>query len=276
VAPAEPALPSPVRVSVVSVTRNDLSGIQRTRASVLEQAGLHEATIQHIVVDGASTDGTLEWLEGQDFAGDSGFTSAPDAGIYDAMNSGARRAQGELLVFLNGGDRFARTTTVAEVIADYCEHHWEWAYGVAVLEAPDGSVSRIHQMAPFSRVRLGLGLAAVPHQATWMRTDFFHRIGDFDLAAGLSADMDHCWRAGALAEPRVLPDVLAIAEEGGTSARQAPGFYARSMRKNIRRHQESVLGNRALDTVASAGVTALTATVQVVPRMWDRLSTRGN
>ena len=258
---------------MVSVTRNDLAGIERTRASVLEQTGV---SIQHVVVDGASTDGTVEWLQNQDWRGDSTFRSQPDRGIYDAMNTGAALATGELLVFLNGGDRFARDTTASDVLRDYREHGWQWAYGITVLQARDGSVSRIHQMAPFSRVRLGLGLAAVPHQATWMRTDFFHHVGDFELAAGLSADMEHCWRAAALAEPRVIPEILAIAEEGGVSAQQSPGFYARSMRRNIKRRHETVLGNPVTDAVASSGVTAVTATVQVLPHWWSRLRGRGN
>ena len=260
-------------VTVVSVTRNDIAGITRTRESVLAQ---QDADIQHVVIDGASTDGTVAWLAEQDWSGESTYVSEPDRGIYDAMNAGAALATGELLVFMNGGDRFPRSSTVAEVVSDYHSLHWQWAYGVTVLATEDGSVSRIHQMAPFSRVRLGLGLAAVPHQSTWMRTEFFHRVGDFDLAAGLSADMDHCWRAAALAEPRVLPDVLAMAEEGGASAQQAPGYYARAMRKNVRRGHGTVLGNSATDAIASAGVTALTATVQMLPRAWNKVRGAGN
>ena len=260
-------------ITVVSVTRNDLAGIRRTRESVLAQT---DVSIQHIIVDGASTDGTLAWLEREANEDNVIFRSEPDRGIYDAMNKGAALATGELLVFLNGGDRFTRTSTASDVLRDYRQNGWQWAYGVTVLEAPDGSVSRIHQMAPFSRVRLGLGLAAIPHQATWMRTEFFRRVGDFELTAGLSADMEHCWRAGALAEPRVIPEVLAVAEEGGVSAHQSPGFYSRSMRRNIKRRRETVLGNPLADAIASTGVTALTATVQVLPHWWSSLRSRGN
>ena len=95
-------------VTVVSVTRNDLAGIQRTLASVREQ---QDVSIQHIVIDGASTDGTVEWLAGLDWPEGSGFTSEPDRGIYDAMNKGASKATGELIVFMNGGDRFHLPTT---------------------------------------------------------------------------------------------------------------------------------------------------------------------
>lgn len=88
--------------------------------------------------------------------------------------------------------------------------------------------------------------------------------------------MEHCWRAGALAEPRVIPEILALAEEGGVSAHQGPGYYSRSMRRNVKRRHENVLGNPIADAIASSGVTAVTATVQVLPRWWSSLRSRGN
>ena len=262
------AQPSPTHdVTVVSVTRNDRAGIVRTLASVREQEGVR---IQHVVVDGASTDGTREWLAEQAWTDGSTYLSEPDRGIYDAMNKGARLATGELLVFMNGGDRFPRSFTACEVVEDGRERGWQWAYGVTALVHVDGTVSRIHQMAPFSRVRLGLGLAAVPHQALWMRTAFFHRIGGFRVESGVSADMDLCWRACQVAEPRLLPEILSLAEEGGVSAQQPPGYYARAMRRNVKHSGASVLGTRWLDPVASAGVVALTSAVQIVPTWWSR------
>lgn len=232
-------------------------------------------TIEHIVIDGASTDGTVSWLEQQTWAEPHRFVSEKDDGIYDAMNKGAALANGELIVFLNGGDCFPDNRTTDIAVADYLRHRWDWAYGITVLQNPDGSVSRIHQMAPFSKVRLGLGLAAVPHQALWMRTEFFHAIGGFRVDAGLSADMDLCWRAARRTPPRLIPEVLAIADEGGVSAQQSPGYYARAMRHNVKHYGDTVTGNRALDAAASAGVTAVTAVVQIVPTLWaKRGSTR--
>lgn len=254
-------------VTVVSVTRNDLEGIQATLASVREQQGV---AIQHVVVDGGSTDGTVEWLESLYWSEGSGYSTGPDRGIYDAMNKGALRATGDLIVFLNGGDRFARSFTASEVALDWEQRQWQWAYGVTTLVDHDGNVTRIHQFAPFSRVRLGLGLSAVPHQATWMTTNLFHRLNGYRVESGLSADMDICWRAAMVAPPRLFPDVLSIAEEGGVSAKQGPGYYARAMRKNVKYSGESVLGQKWLDPVASAGVVALTAGVQIVPTLWAR------
>jgi glycosyltransferase involved in cell wall biosynthesis len=254
-------------ITVVSVTRNDRPGIARTIASVRQQSDVH---VQHIVVDGASTDGTAEWLAQQAWPAQDTFISEPDSGIYDGMNKGAALAEGELIVFLNGGDRFPSADIASMVAADYAQQHWRWAYGITVLESPDGTVSRIHQMAPFSKVRLGLGLSAVPHQAMWMQTALFRELGGFRLASGLSADMDLCWRAAHIAEPRLLPSILASAAEGGVSAVQSPGFYAREMRRNVKDSGYRVVGNQALDAIASAVVVGLTSVVQIVPTWWAR------
>lgn len=254
-------------MSIVSVTRNDLAGIRSTIDSVREQT---EARIQHIVIDGASTDGTPEWLAEQTWSEGSTYRSQPDQGIYDAMNIGALLATEDLIVFMNGGDVFPRSQTAADVVADYERRRWQWAYGVTALVQSDGSVGRIHQFAPFSRVRLGLGLSAVPHQATWMRTAFFRELDGFRLPAGLSADMDLCWRAALRAEPMLIPEILSLAEEGGVSAQQGPGYYARQMRRNVKASKASVLGTPALDPIASAAVVGLTSVVQIVPTWWSK------
>ena len=255
------------QVSVISVTRNDLAGIQRTRASVLAQQG---ASIQHIVVDGASTDGTVAWLQQQRWTKPSAFISQADDGIYDAMNRGAALATGSLIIFLNGGDTFPRSWTVREVVEHWQSYGWQWAYGITVLTKGDGRVSRIHQFAPFSRVRLGFGLSAVPHQATWMQTDFFKQIGGYRVAASLSADMDLCWAACQVAPPVLIGEVLSIAEEGGVSAQQGPGYYAKAMRANVKHHGASVTGNRTLDAIAAWGMVLWTSIVQIIPTWWAK------
>jgi hypothetical protein len=82
--------------------------------------------------------------------------------------------------------------------------------------------------------------------------------------------MDLCWRAAHIAEPRLIPRILAIATEGGVSAVQSPGFYAREMRRNVKDSGHSVVGNRGLDVLASAGVVGLTSIVQIVPTWWAK------
>ncbi len=99
--------------SIITVTYNAASTLPPTIASVMEQTcDLYEM----IVVDGASTDGTLDLLREYTNA-NLRWISEPDKGIYDAMNKGIAMAEGEYLIFLNAGDRFASSETL-QLLAD--------------------------------------------------------------------------------------------------------------------------------------------------------------
>lgn len=90
-------------VSVVTVTYNAQEFLEETLLSVISQS---YPAIEFLIIDGGSTDGTLEIVEKYRDKVDV-FVSEPDDGIYDAMNKGIRRAKGEWLNFLNAGDVFA-------------------------------------------------------------------------------------------------------------------------------------------------------------------------
>ncbi len=99
--------------SIITVTYNAASTLPPTLASVMEQTcDLYEM----IVVDGASTDGTLDLLRECTNA-NLRWISEPDKGIYDAMNKGIAMAEGEYVIFLNAGDRFASPETL-QLLAD--------------------------------------------------------------------------------------------------------------------------------------------------------------
>lgn len=99
--------------SIITVTYNALTTLPPTLDSVMEQTcDLYEM----IVVDGGSTDGTVEILSGCQ-SPRLRWISEPDEGIYDAMNKGISMAEGEYLIFLNAGDRFASPDTL-QTIAD--------------------------------------------------------------------------------------------------------------------------------------------------------------
>src|SRR4051812_12141811 len=79
--------PRPV-VSVITVTRNDLSGLEATCRSLVEQTF---GDWEHVVIDGASSDGSPDWMRAHPTSPSMVLVSEPDAGIYDAMNKGLRR-----------------------------------------------------------------------------------------------------------------------------------------------------------------------------------------
>ncbi|MEI8395847.1 MAG: glycosyltransferase [Rhodospirillaceae bacterium] len=134
--------------SVVTVVRNDLAGLTRTYES-LQKQGLRD--FEWLVVDGCSDDGTREWLAAHD--GEiTWWRSAPDRGLYDAMNIGLTSSRGEYVVFLNAGDSLAASGTlkyfsthlIAAGYPDFC-------YGDALEGFLDGSVlnkpARSHRVA---------------------------------------------------------------------------------------------------------------------------------
>jgi len=97
--------------SVVTIVRNDRAGIQRTMRSVRSQ---DFQKYEYILIDGASTDGTLQYINENCGAGTI-VSSAPDKGIYDAMNKGLSLASGKYILFMNAGDTFADADTLTKV-----------------------------------------------------------------------------------------------------------------------------------------------------------------
>lgn len=100
-------------VSVITVVRNGAKTICKTLESVCIQRQAH---VEHIVIDGASSDGTVDIL--RSFQSDNlRWISEHDEGIYDAMNKGIDRARGEWLLFLGADDTLADPTVLADVFA---------------------------------------------------------------------------------------------------------------------------------------------------------------
>jgi glycosyltransferase involved in cell wall biosynthesis len=100
-------------VSIITVCRNALPGLQRTRDSVRQQSC---RDFEWIIIDGDSTDGTREFLEKIAPETDH-VVSEPDSGIYDAMNKGLQIATGERVWFMNAGDTFYDSKSLAAVAA---------------------------------------------------------------------------------------------------------------------------------------------------------------
>ena len=102
--------------SIITITFNAEQVLPPTLESVKRQSFTN---FEHLVVDGASTDGTVKIAERSGIKGIS-VVSESDRGLYDAMNKGIRRAKGEYLIFLNAGDAFHAPSSLQE-IADAIE-----------------------------------------------------------------------------------------------------------------------------------------------------------
>lgn len=125
---------SRVRISVITVSLNAASRIARTLASVRAQR--HPA-VEHLVIDGGSTDGTLDMLRQ---CPPDVLVSEPDDGIYYAMEKGARLASGEILYFLNAGDVFFDDEVCSDIVEFFERTGCDAAFGnLMPVMTPDGA-----------------------------------------------------------------------------------------------------------------------------------------
>lgn len=103
-------------VSVITVVRNSALTLEQTMLSVINQS---YKRIEYIIIDGGSTDGTLDIIKKYEKQ-IAYWISEPDKGIYDAMNKGIALSTGEWINFMNAGDRFYQTDTIQRVMSSDC------------------------------------------------------------------------------------------------------------------------------------------------------------
>jgi putative colanic acid biosynthesis glycosyltransferase WcaE len=170
-----------VLISIVTVNLNDAAGLRATAESVVAQQ--HRAR-QWLVIDGGSRDGSLEVIRA--FAAQIDFwSSAPDRGVYDAMNQGLRRARGDYVIFMNAGDRFPDATSLTEIVAALERAPApDLLLGGTLLEMPSGR--RIYRPPRAPKPWLRFGPPAY-HQAIVFRREA-HRLVPYDLRLRVSAD----------------------------------------------------------------------------------------
>lgn len=114
------------KVSVVSIVWNDKEGIDRTITSVKSQT---YPEIEHVIIDGQSTDGTVDLLEQRRSEIDI-LISEPDSGIYNAMSKGITNSSGHFIILMNGGDEFHEPDSLMKlVIAALANPQAEVTYG---------------------------------------------------------------------------------------------------------------------------------------------------
>ena len=198
--------------SIITCTYNAESVLQRTLDSVLEQTYSH---VEHIIVDGASTDATLDMVEAykqksdaEDWCHEVRVKSEPDRGLYDAMNKGIQRATGQYVLFLNAGDTFPSADTLelgAESVGEG-EEPPAVLYGDPDVVDDEGRFLRHRRLSPPRRLtwRSFMKGMLVCHQAFYARTDLA-KATPYDLHYRFSADVDWCIRIMRLARRRRLP-----------------------------------------------------------------------
>jgi glycosyltransferase involved in cell wall biosynthesis len=175
-------------VTVVTPCRNAEALVARTVESVVEQSAVRSGRVelQYLLVDGASTDRTVE-IAREAGRGRVSITSEPDRGMYDALAKGLRAATGDVVAYLNAGDAYS--FGAFEVVADLFDRpEVAWLTGLRVQCNERGAVVAAHLPAPYRRRLLakgahdGVRLDFVQQESTFWRRSLHSQI-DFDELA---------------------------------------------------------------------------------------------
>jgi len=164
--------------SIVTPCFNALPYLKLCCASVADQQGV---TLEHIVVDGGSTDGTVDWLKGQ-----SGlrWISEPDQGMYNAINKGLRMAQGRLVAHLNSDEQYL-PGALAAVARRFREDAPEILFGDTIVIGPQGDyLCSRRVLTPLYYHTLTC------HLSTFTAATFFSK----DILEKYNAYFDESWR----------------------------------------------------------------------------------
>ena len=174
--------------SIITITFNAAATLPATLKSVEQQSF---ADYEYLVVDGASTDGTVAIARASSAV--TSVTSEPDRGLYDAMNKGLRRATGRYLIFLNAGDALHGPDTLQKIARSIEKNNPDIVYGeTALVDARRRFIAMRRLQAPevltVKSFRMGM---LVCHQAFIVRRAI---APDYDLRYRYSADFDWCIR----------------------------------------------------------------------------------
>ena len=198
------------KFSIITITYNAEAFLPRTVESVLSQ---HYRDIEHIIIDGASTDSTLSVAQDymqRSYAAQNGhevrIVSEPDNGLYDAMNKGLRQASGDYICFLNAGDFFPNANVLDTIVSRSLTGKSRQQlpaviYGNTDIVDNDGNFLRHRRLAPprnltWRSFRKGM---LVCHQAFYARLDIARTV-PYDTRYRYSADVDWCIRVMKEAE----------------------------------------------------------------------------
>lgn len=204
-----------MKISIITVSYNSAKTIPDTIASVAAQ---DYESVEHIVVDGGSNDGTVQIVAGSTSI--SSFVSEPDEGIYDAMNKGLSMASGDIIGILNADDFYASNTVLTDIAKVFSDEKIDACYGDLVYVDADKArrvvrywVSRKFKPGLFKRGWMPA------HPTFFCRRSVYEQFGTFDLNYKIAADVELLFRF--LEKFRIrsayVPQVLIKMRLGGTT-----------------------------------------------------------
>lgn len=203
-------------ISVITVCYNSAATLTYALQSVADQDW---PSVEHIVIDGASTDHTAEIIE-QFRPKLAHVVSEPDKGIYDAMNKGLACASGDIICFLNADDQYAHHQVLSRVAAQVHGHQLDALMGdVGFFHGQNSShMVRRYRSGRFQPDRLAWGWMPA-HPALFLSRAVVQRVGRFKIDYRIAGDFEYIVRTfhGHALHYLHLPEILVHMKTGGAS-----------------------------------------------------------
>ena len=203
-------MPSSPLITVVTPTYNAVSTIEACCDSVASQ---DYPTVEHLVVDAGSRDGTVAVLEKRAVR----YESSRDAGIFDGMSKGVRMATGEFVHILNADDRYAHSSVLSTMVAAMTSHGWDICHGRAAELSASGRLVRITGRDLAKRQLLKK--MRVAHPTVLVRRSVYERYGAFSVGFRVAGDYEFLLRVWDRVPVGFIDDVLVHFAIGGNSSR---------------------------------------------------------
>ncbi len=213
-----------MKVTVITPVLNGENTIRRCIDSVKSQ---DHKEIEHIIIDGGSTDGTVEIIQSCNIP----HTCGPDAGIYDAFNKGIQSATGEIIHILNADDMYAATDIVTRVVKHMTRLQLDICHGyVAQTDKAGQTVKQIGKET--SRQEL-LSKMRLAHPSAFIRKQIYLAHGAYSVGFKIAADHEFFLRIWNASHIGFLPIVITKMELGGASNSQVELSYRESLAASI-------------------------------------------
>jgi glycosyltransferase len=204
-----------MKITIITATYNSAATIARCISSVNEQT---HNNIEHIIVDGASDDQTLEIIKSLPNRV-THVISEPDKGIYDALNKGIALATGDVIGFLHSDDTFNSPATLQYIAACFSGNPLcSGVYGDLLFTNRENEIVRFWKSAPFKQRLLYFGWMP-PHPTLFLRNEVYRKQGLFTTTLTCAADYDYILRVfrNKTLTHIYLPGVITNMRMGGIS-----------------------------------------------------------
>ena len=209
-------IPIFLKISIITVTYNSERYLEECIRSVVNQT---HPDIEHIIVDGGSTDRTLNII--QDHRGHlAQWISEKDEGMYDALNKGMAMATGDVIGILNSDDIFASRDVVASIVENFTAHRVDSIYGDLVYVHPENTqhVMRIWKGFNYKRSKFAYGWMPA-HPTFYIRRELVKKLGGYETHYFTASDFE--FMARYLYKNRIsshyIPKFLVKMRAGGQS-----------------------------------------------------------